>query len=110
MSTWGSWTLIAGGAVLLLAPGLVVLAGWLPGSFRHAQAPVRLLGGSALALYGLVLANEVPRLAGASSGARATCAHVGLGLAGLTVALVILYDLLAGRSRRGRQQPPGTGT
>ncbi|WP_309054219.1 hypothetical protein [Streptomyces sp.] len=103
MSAWASWILLLGGAVLLLVPGVAVLIGWRPGRFRRAQAPAALLGVSALALYGVVLVNELPRVAGAPSGVRATCAYVGLGLAGLAVALVVLYDLLAGRPRRARQ-------
>ncbi|MFE0737295.1 hypothetical protein [Streptomyces sp. NPDC058855] len=97
------WTLLAGGAVLLLAPGVAVLAGRRPSRSRHVRAPVPLLGVAALALYGVVLANEVPRVAGASDEVRAVCAYLGLGLAALAVALVVLYDFLAGRSRRGRQ-------
>ncbi|MEU4064622.1 hypothetical protein AB0F25_19770 [Streptomyces wedmorensis] len=65
MNTWTSWTLLVAGAVFLLLPGLAVLAGRRPGSLNRAEGPVPLLGASAVALYGLVLADEVPRLVGA---------------------------------------------
>ncbi|MFJ7067620.1 hypothetical protein [Streptomyces sp. NPDC101115] len=102
MSAWAGWSLIIGGAVLILLPGVAVLAGWRPGRFRHAQAPVPLLGAAGLAMYGTVLFNEIPRLAGAPGDVRSTCAYIGLGLMALAVALVVLYDFLAGPSRRGR--------
>ncbi|MEV6331996.1 hypothetical protein [Streptomyces sp. NPDC051909] len=99
MSTWGSWALIVGVAVLVLVPSRAVLAGRQPGRFRYTQGPVRLLGAAGPAGYGAVPANEIPRLAGAPSGVRSTCAYIGLGLIAAAVALVVLYDVLAGRSR-----------
>ncbi|GGS97918.1 hypothetical protein GCM10010222_44530 [Streptomyces tanashiensis] len=102
MSSWGSWGVVAGGAVLILTPSVAVLAGWRPGPVRRARAPVPFLGMAGLAAYGAVLADEVPRLAGASGGVRLTCAYIALGLIAVAIALVILYDFLSGRARRGR--------
>lgn len=58
-----------------------------------------LLGVAGVAPYGAVLTDEVPRLAGASSGVRSVCAYTALGLVALCIALVIVYDHLARSSR-----------
>ncbi|MFJ5708372.1 hypothetical protein [Streptomyces sp. NPDC093105] len=62
-----------------------------------------LLGIAGLCVYAGVLVDEIPRVAGASSGVRATCAYIGLGLMGTAVGLFILYDVLVGADRRGRK-------
>ncbi|MFF7438935.1 hypothetical protein [Streptomyces sp. NPDC008122] len=103
MSTWASWTLIAGGAALVLAPSVAVLLGWSPRWLRHGEAPVRLLGFAGLAVYAAVLTDEIPRLADASVGVLKTCSYIALGLLGCSIALVILFDFLGGPSRSGRR-------
>ncbi|WP_338491863.1 hypothetical protein [Streptomyces sp. SJL17-4] len=47
-----------------------------------------------------MLTNEVARLADAPSGVLKVCSYIALGLIGCSIALVILYDFLAGPSRR----------
>ncbi|MFF6888805.1 hypothetical protein ACFY9F_37200 [Streptomyces sp. NPDC012421] len=97
-----SWTLIAAGAVFVLAPSVAVLLGWRPRLLRHGQAPVRLLGVAGLCMYGAVLIDESARLSGPSQEVVRVCAYVALGLVFCSVALVILFDFLGSSSRSRR--------
>ncbi|MFF9013588.1 hypothetical protein ACF09C_11570 [Streptomyces sp. NPDC014870] len=103
MSPWASWTLLATGAVFVLVPSVALLRGWRPGGLWWSEGPVSLLGSAGVALYGVVLAGEVPRLAGTSADVRAACAYTALGLVALATALVVLYDHLAQPSRSKRR-------
>ncbi|MBX9427476.1 MULTISPECIES: hypothetical protein [Streptomyces] len=103
MSTWASWTLLIGGAALLLVPSTAVLLGWRPGRLARTGAPTRLLGAAGVTLYAAVLTDEVARLAGATGGVLRACAYSAVGMIGCSIVLVILYDVLAGRSRSGRR-------
>ncbi|MEV6199067.1 hypothetical protein AB0M64_03740 [Streptomyces sp. NPDC051771] len=103
MSNPQSWGFLVGGAVLILVPSVAVLAGWRPCFLRGSRGPAPLLGITGLCVYAAVLVDEIPRVAGASSGVRATCASIGLGLVGTAVVLFILYETLAGPDRRGRK-------
>ncbi|MEU9858735.1 hypothetical protein [Streptomyces sp. NPDC047974] len=103
MSVAQSWGFLVGGAVFLLAPSVAVIAGWRPCFLRGSRAPAPLLGLVGLCVYTGVLVDEIPRVAGASPGVRATCAYIGLGLMGTAVGLFVLYETLAGSDRRGRK-------
>ncbi|WP_338491773.1 hypothetical protein [Streptomyces sp. SJL17-4] len=52
MSTWASWTLLIGGAAVLLAPSIAVLLGWRPTRLARADAPIRLLGAAGVRCTG----------------------------------------------------------
>ncbi|MEU9298048.1 hypothetical protein [Streptomyces sp. NPDC048266] len=101
MSPWASWTLLIGGAGLLLAPNAAALLGWRPRCLARPGAPNRLLGAAGVMLYGTVLTIEVARLAGAPNGVLKACSYTALGLIGCSIALVIIYDILAGPPRSG---------
>lgn len=103
MSTAQSWAFLVGGAVLLLAPSVALLAGWRPSFLAGSRAPVPLLGAAGLCGYGTVVVTAIPQVLGASTGVRTTCAYAGLGLMGTAVGLVLVYDFLAGAYRRGRK-------
>ncbi|WP_055599632.1 hypothetical protein [Streptomyces aureus] len=103
MSTWASWTLLIGGAALLLVPSTAILLGWRPSRLARTGAPTRLLGAAGVTLYGAVLTNEAARLAEASSGVLEACSYIALGLVGCSLVLVIVYDILAGPARRRRR-------
>ena len=103
MSPWASWTLLIAGGALVLAPSVAVLLGWRPGRLGRTEGPAGLLGAAGVTLYGAALADEVPRLAEASNGVLKACSFIALGLVGCSIALVILYDFLAGPSRSGRR-------
>lgn len=100
MTTWVSWVLLTGGAVLLLAPSIAVLLGWRPSWPARTGAPTRLLGAAGVVLYAAVLTSEVARLAAAPKGVPKACSYIALGLIGCAIALVALYDFLAESSRR----------
>ncbi|MEU3745632.1 MULTISPECIES: hypothetical protein [Streptomyces] len=97
-----SWTLLAGGAALLLAPSIAVLRGWRPSRLARTGAPTRLLGAAGVLVYGAVPTSEVARLAGATEGVPKACFYIALGLIGCSIVLVALYDFLAEPSRRRR--------
>ena len=103
MSPWASWTLLIGGAVLLLAPSIAVLLGWRPSYLARPGAPTHLLGAAGVVLYGAALTSEVARLAEAPSGVLKACSYITLGLIGCAIVLVALYDFLAEPSRRRRR-------
>ncbi|NML51576.1 hypothetical protein HHL19_16035 [Streptomyces sp. R302] len=103
MSNLQSWGFLAGGAVVILVPSVAVLTGRRPGFLRGSRGPTPLLGITGLCVYAAVLVDEIPRVTGASSGVRATCAYIGLGLMGTAVGLFILYDVLGGADRRARK-------
>ncbi|CAM5586716.1 hypothetical protein [Streptomyces narbonensis] len=89
MTTWVSWVLLTGGAVLLLAPSVAVRAGGRAAT-REGRAH-RLLGAAGVVLCGAVLTSEVARLAKAPSGVPKACSYIALGLMDGDV-LVALYN------------------
>ncbi|WP_289908676.1 hypothetical protein [Streptomyces sp. MA25(2023)] len=66
---------------------------------RH-RGPVRLLGAAGLALYGVVVANTVPRLAGAGPGTLAYSSYVAMALTGLYGVLLVIYAVKASAASR----------
>ncbi|MEV7170982.1 hypothetical protein AB0O18_14960 [Streptomyces sp. NPDC093224] len=76
-------------AIMLPVP-LATLAGWTPRWSRRRPAGRRLRAYGGLCLYGLVLANGLPRLADASEATVTACSAVGLGF-GAAAAVLFLF-------------------
>lgn len=82
MGLYVNWGSLTGFTTLWLPFAVAQCRGRTLPWLRH-RGPVRLLGAAGLALYGVVVANTVPRLAGAGPGTLATAPVLLTGMLGV---------------------------
>ncbi|MFI5808553.1 hypothetical protein [Streptomyces sp. NPDC051561] len=96
MSASAGQAVLLAGAVALLLPGMLMLAGRHPGPLRAVRAHGRLLGAAGVVAYGSVLSSTLPRALNASAQSIQTGAYIGMVAVCVAIALMIASDLRAG--------------
>lgn len=99
MGLYVNWGSLTGFTTLWLPFAVAQRRGRTLPWLRH-RGPVRLLGAAGLALYGVVVANTVPRLAGAAPGTLAYSSYVAMALTGLYGVLLVIYAVKASAASR----------
>jgi hypothetical protein len=94
-----NWGFLTGFTTLWLPFAVAQCRGRTLPWLRH-RGPVRLLGAAGLALYGVVVVNTVPRLAGAAPGTLAYGSYVAMALTGLYGVLLVIYAVKASAASR----------
>ncbi|NEA85009.1 hypothetical protein G3I38_32490 [Streptomyces sp. SID7958] len=104
------WVALAVTTVLVLPIPVAILTGWTPSWIPvRKRAGMRLRAYGTLCLYGLVLANGLPRVADASLGTVMTWMNVGFGFIAAACVLFFLAERRdAGHRSRGEERPPAT--
>lgn len=95
------WIALAVVTVLTLPVSVAVLAGWTPPWIRKRQAGMRLRAYGLLCIYGLMLANAIPRIADASIDTAMACTYVGFAFIAATAVLILLAE-----RKDSAHQPP----
>ncbi|WP_327354523.1 hypothetical protein [Streptomyces sp. NBC_01304] len=105
MSSTTSWILLVVCTVLILPSSLALAAGWIPAVIRHRPGPVRVLGAAGISMYGAALCELAPRIAQAARETVTAGAYAAVVLAGVTVVLVMAYDMVLGRPKPLEKRP-----
>ncbi|MGC9499871.1 hypothetical protein [Streptomyces sp. WG7] len=94
MGDFVNWGFLTGFTTLWLPFAVAQCRGRTLPWLRH-RGPVRLLGAAGLALYGVVVVNTVPRLAGAAPATLAQVSYAAMALTALYGALLAVYAVRA---------------
>ncbi|MGW5210098.1 hypothetical protein ACWEQO_02455 [Streptomyces sp. NPDC004051] len=103
------WMALAVFTALALPWSVAVLAEWTPPRMRERQAGMRLRAYGMLCMYGLALANAIPRIADASIETVLAFTNVGLGFGAAAVVLFLLSVRKGAVARRTGPAEPGEG-